>query len=154
MPVLHLGVVDLSYSDPDVKGANTTGEVAEILEDKYHVMRIFFEEHEKKIGEALAKAMSDQLAQRMAGIDQPLNLGDATFRIESMFRDFLDSNEIQNILPKRIQAADEGRTSRKKLGKEAKKMVGKRPKRKEGTPRQAFIDSGLYQAAFRSWMTR
>ena len=154
MPVLHLGVVDLSYSDPGVKGANTTGEVAEILEDKYHVMRIFFEEHEEKIGEALAKSMSDQLSERMAGIDRPLTLGDATFRIESLFRDFLDSNEIQNILPERIQAADEGRTTRKKLGKEAAGLVGKRPKHVERTPRPAFIDSGLYQATFRSWMTR
>ena len=154
MPILHLGVVDLSYSDPVDKGVETTGDVATILEDKYHVMRIFFEEHEEKIGDVLAKAMAGQLQERMAGIDHPLNLGDATFRIESLFRDFLDSNEIQNILPERIQAADEGRTTRKKLGKEAKKMVGKRPKRVDGTPRQAFIDSGLYQAAFRSWLTR
>ncbi|MBW8066847.1 MAG: hypothetical protein GJU73_05310 [Ferrovum sp.] len=152
MPTLHLGVVDMAYSDPDASGANTTGAVAEILEKKYHVMELFADTHRQELLDLVADAIGGQLESARSGIVPSIPEIDVQ-KLDAAFRDFLDTNEIQKLLPKRIAAADEGVTSRKKLSKEAMAMIGKKPKRKAGQPRPAFIDSGLYQASFRSWIT-
>ena len=58
MAVLHFGVVDLPYGDTasgnaPKKGAETTGDVAEILEAKYHVIELFYQE----LGDHVASAL-------------------------------------------------------------------------------------------------
>lgn len=142
MKQLHLGVVDVAYSDKD--GTTTTGDVAEYLEDDYHIMRTFLELNEGFISETLV----DQVAGAIESIAQgnrmsSLNLNPAMGKIEERFRDFLDSGEMQRTLPatQPIKAADAGVNHRKK-----------KPHAKANKPRQAFIDTGLYQASFRAWI--
>ena len=141
---LHFGVVDVAYSDPDAKGEATTGEVAEVLERKYHVMRVFVEDNQDRIGAWLAEALAAEVDNLVAGKPSANLHFDLTAavngKIEERFRDYLALGEWERISGQTTQAAAQGITSRKKSGK--------------GTPRPAFIDTGLYQAAFRAWLSK
>jgi hypothetical protein len=141
MPVLHLGVVDVSYADGG--GATTTGDVAGYLEDRYHIMRIFTEENEAFIGEVLVDEVAGAIESIAMGKRMgSLNLRPAMGKIEARFRDALDSGELHRVLPATQQVNDT--TLKTSLRKKAVKQESRR---------QAFIDSGLYQASFRAWLT-
>lgn len=135
---LILGVVDVAYTGDG--GGATTGEVAQLLEDEYHVMRIFAEEYNYRIGGALADAIADQIQDIANGAPvAPDPFKDGLEGIEHMFRNFLATSEIERINPETpTQAAIEGRSKRRKGGK--------------GPRRPSFIDTGLYQASFRAWL--
>jgi hypothetical protein len=147
MPTLNLGVVDVGYTDS--AGATTTGDVAGYLEDRYHIMRSFVELHEEWIGNALANAVAGAIESAAQGKPAAeLDLNPVMGSIEERFRDFLDSGEMQRqfdagqqALPEAltIEAADKGINHRKENPNTQK-------------PRQAFIDTGLYQASFRAWV--
>ena len=156
MQKLHLGVEDVAYSDPDANGATTTGQVAKILEDKYHVMRVFAELHGQEIADALAKDMANNMDamlnnERMSKIP----LAGAMGQIESGFRDYLSADEWQKTSGQAIAAAQNGVSHRFKNAMNTKSMRvgggknGKgstmvlRPGEQRG-PRPAFIDTGLY----------
>ncbi len=161
---LRLGVENVAYSDPDAKGATTTGQVAEILEDKYHVMRVFVELHGQEIADALAKDMANSLdamanSERMSKIP----LAGAMGQIESDFRDYLSADEWQKTTGQAITAAQNGVSHRFKritTGKTVRassvssgKVSGADVKivsKKTRGPRPAFIDTGLYSASFRA----
>ena len=164
MQKLHLGVEDVAYSDPDAKGATTTGQVAEILEDKYHVMRVFTELHGQEIADALAKDMANSL-------DAMLNneriskvpLAGAMAQIESAFRDYLSADEWQKTTGQAIAAAQNGVSHRFKSIRTGKTVrassiaSGKTSgadvtivRKKSRGPRPAFIDTGLYAASFKA----
>lgn len=139
---LHLGVVDVGYSGEE--GGKTTGDVAEILEDKYHIMRIFYELNEGYIGDQIANSLAGSLESLAQG--RPYNpslLKPAIPKVDERFRDFLSSGEMSKILPatQQIAAAKAGVSHRKK-----------QPYSKKNKARQAFIDTGLYQSSFRSWV--
>jgi hypothetical protein len=154
MPTLHLGVVDVGYTDGD--GSTSTGDVAGYLENRYHIMRTFLEQEEKFIEDQLIDAVAGAIESIAQGRPVPgLNTALGTKldtrqlfgasvnqRIEERFRDFLDSGEMNRYLPPKQQskAAAAGINHRKKDPN-------------TGQARQAFIDTGLYQAAFRAWMT-
>lgn len=142
---LNLGVDDVAYTE---KGqVTTTGDVAEILEDNYHVMRTFAELHDQDIADALADGMAKVLEAIGRGDPVPTDLSQALVRpmgqIETEFRDFLDRDEMGAILPasQQSQAALKGVNHRKK-----------RPYVKANKARPSFIDTGLYQASFRAWI--
>lgn len=142
---LVLGVEDIAYKEVFVDDVKTTGDVAEILEGKYHVMEVFFEEKKEKIGNALADGIAAQITALVNGRAPAKDaFYGATQKIDEMFRDFLDADEISAILPltQQIAAAQLGRNSRKKAGYN-----------KDNEARPAFIDTGLYQQSFRSWIT-
>ncbi len=150
---LHLGVVDVAYSDD--LGGSTTGEVAEILESNYHVMRIFFEDNEEFIGNALVEAMAgaiESLAQgkivNVFSREASTRLGERvlsgtsfTDKIDERFRDFLDAGEATKISRQMVSAAEAGVSHRKK-----------KPFARENPARPAFVDTGLYSASFRAWV--
>ena len=154
MTTLHLGVVDVGYTDGD--GTTTTGEVSGYLEDRYHIMRIFAEQEDDFIRKQLVDAVAgaiESIAQGrpVAGLNTSLgtkldtrSLFGASInqRIEERFRDALDSGELHRYLPvsQQSKAAAAGINHRKK-------DVNSRQ------ARQAFIDTGLYQASFRAWVT-
>jgi hypothetical protein len=143
MATLHLGVNNVAYSDADSTGATTTFEVAEILEQKYHVMRVFYELNEQKIADDMAEDMAKSLDAILAGEpvgQDPLN--DAMGKIEAGFRGYLDADEWQQVSGQVIAAAAAGVSHR-----------FKKPKQARG-PRPAFIDTGLYQANFRAWVSK
>lgn len=139
---LHLGVIDVSYSGDE--GAKTTGEVAEILEDKYHIMRVFLELNEQYIGDQIANSLAGSLESLAQGAPyNPQMLKPVLPKVAQKFQQFLDSRVMENILPstQQIAAAAAGVSHRKK-----------HPYAKKNKPRPAFIDTGLYRSAFRSWV--
>ena len=140
MATLHLGVENVAYSDPDVTGATTTGQVAEILEGKYHVMRLFVELHGQEIADALAKDMANSMDAMLNNERiSKIPLAGAMGQIESDFRDYLSADEWQKTSGQAIAAAQNGVSHR-----------FKKVKIKTRGPRPAFIDTGLYSASFRA----
>lgn len=134
---LSLGVVDVSYSDPDAKGAVTTGEVAEFLENKYHVMRVFYELHEKEIGQQIGVAVVERMESALQG--NPMQSGDVKIDdLKKMFRRYLDAGEWERTSGQTIAAAKQGVSHRKKSKKRGQRV--------------AFIDTGLYQSSFEAWL--
>lgn len=135
---LNLGVVNVSYSDPDAKGAVTTGEVAEFLENKYHVMRVFYELHEKEIGEQIGVAVVERMESVLQG--NPMQSPDVKIDdLKKMFRRYLDAGEWERATGQTIAAAHQGVSHRKKSKRREEKRV-------------AFIDTGLYQSSFEAWL--
>lgn len=138
---LHLGVIELPYSYGDT--SMTTGDVAEILEGKYHIMEQWYTHREQKVADDLTEGMTDALEALLMGAPPTLDpFGSATSKMEQDFRTFLDSKEIESygIFGVPTQAALKGVSHR-----------FKKPYAKRG-PRPSFIDSGLYQSAFRAWV--
>lgn len=139
--ILHLGVEDIAYSDKDSKGAVTTGEVADILEGKYHVMEVFYQLYEKEIADNISATFAEAIESILQG-NTNLNIEKLPFdKIEHSFRDYLDAREWTGVSAQVIMAAKEGVTHRKK---------GK----KRGSERPEFIDTGLYQQSMRVWVTK
>ena len=136
--ILHLGVNDVAYADPDAPGAITTGEVGAILEDKYHVMRVFYETYQRKIVEAVAQEMQARLNAMLEGNPNAV-VGEIMIdAIHAMFSNYLDLDEWQQITGQVIMAAQGGMNYRKKS--------------KKSNARPAFIDTGLYQRSMRAWL--
>lgn len=168
--VLHLGVIDVPYVEKEPEGRRkkrlaknakrvlpeklrhpkatekTTGDVATILEAKYGVMGAFYENNELAIVADLEVSLRDSLEGLIAG-GQPIGLdpfGDATSKIEEKFKDFLSSREAERV-------GIEGTPTRA-----ARRGVNHRFKHPyaKGNPRRpSFIDTGLYQASMKAWVT-
>jgi hypothetical protein len=138
MTTVHLGVVDVGYSE---EGQSvTTGQVAQILEDNYGVMRTFVELHQQDIGDELVAQMDAILKSASQG--GTLHVGDIHFpEINAMFRDYLDRAEWEKTSFQPTMAAVLGNSKRKKM-----------PYSMKNKPRPSFIDTGLYQASFRTWV--
>jgi hypothetical protein len=149
---LHLGVIDVPYSEfrvgrrrPLKNSSKTTGDVAEILEDKYHVMEIFAAENEQFIADALADGLEGALESLLMGAPPSLDpFGTGTSKIDGRFKEFLSLQEIEKLgypgVP--TQAALRGVNHRLK-----------RPYLRSNPRRPSFIDTGLYQASEKSWVT-
>jgi hypothetical protein len=170
MPMtLHLGVIDIPYGNPTLaplkakkgkitakgkkkkasvkKAASaktiTTGDVAEILEEEYHIMRQFFEMNSGAIVKDLEKSLAGKLESVLLGA---LPNGDpfleGTSKIDERFRRFLTRGDLEKVgypgVP--TQAALRGVNHRLKHPY------------KRRAPRPSFIDTGLYQANFKSWV--
>lgn len=147
---LHLGVVDVPYSEPPSEKpreksdrSRTTGEVAEYLENKYHIMEHFYEIHKKQIGDAIANSVAGALETMLMTSSPPALDINATAMgvIEKDFRNFLALKELDGLgypgIPTR--ASIEG--------------VSHRFKSRRGPPgRPSFIDTGLYQKSFKAWV--
>lgn len=154
MTILHLGVIDIPYANAPKKnrrrsgspGTQTTGDVAGWLEDRYHVMEVFFEEKKDLIAEDLEGSLQGALESVLMGAGNIGNLdpvGTAMTDIEDRFKTFLSSQEIEKIgiagVP--TQAALDGVNHRLK-----------HPYKKSNPRRPSFIDTGLYESSFKAWI--
>ena len=138
MPTLKLGVAVLPYAAP---GGQTTGDVAEILEQKYHIQEVFFELHKQYIAEALESSMANALESLLVGAPSNLSpTAEATSKIEDRFKQFLSNKELDALGYPGIP------TKASLMG------VNRRMKTKKGGPRPSFIDTGLYQSSFKAWV--
>ena len=135
---LNLGVVDdLRYSN---KGTTKIADVAGYLERKYHIMEVFFELHIEQIEELLCDALQGQIETIAMGGSRANNpFGTAESKIEALFKLWLSGGGMDGLGVPGVptQAALDGVNHRLKL--------------KKGSPRPSFIDTGLYQASFKSW---
>jgi hypothetical protein len=168
MPILHLGVIDVLYVPPAPTGpqrkapkrppkrpratiakrwrakyANlTTGDVAEILEAKYHIFEVFYREHEQDVAADVEKSLQGAVESFLMGAPLTLNpFGTATSEIENRMKKFLSDAEMEKIgfpgVP--TQAALEGISHRFK-------------KPRTGVRRPSFIDTGLFQSSMTAWV--
>lgn len=154
MTILHLGVVDIPYAEEPRKtarpekgdNARSTGDVAEYLENKYHVMEHFFQAHGDDIAALLENSVAGSLETLlMGGVTPPgfdLNAS-ALEQIKKLFSKFLSNREMDALGYPGIPtlASIMGVNHRFKSGK--------------GTPgRPSFIDTGLYEASFKAWIDK
>ena len=161
---LHLGVIDIPYTSYDggkkaanpkrrgkkaaaapVKGAArtvSTAQVARWLEDRYHVMEVFYEA-DGGLADLLTEAVRDAMEDVLMGAPPtatPWLAG--TSEIQARFKAFLSNRVIETMgipgVP--TKAALAGYSSRRK-----KNMA-------KGKRRPSFIDTGLYQSSFTAWV--
>ena len=167
MTTLVLGVIDLPYVDAEpaksqvtrvskaragrrrvpkgkpalAAGGQTTGDVAEILEAKYHVMETFFDLHEEEIGEDFAESLVGTLEALTSGAPTSIDpFAAAISQVEARFKTFLETKEMD-------ATGTPGVPTRASL-----KGVSHRFKRKRGPPRPSFIDTGLYESTMKAWV--
>jgi hypothetical protein len=140
MTILHLGVIDIPYSD---KASISTGDVAEILESKYAVMENFAELHHDDIESALVDSIEGAIENIMSGSPVSNDMfGDATNKIEELFKfEFLEKEEMATIgVP--------GVPTQASIDRKSSRFKGK----KTNTGRPSFIDTGEYSAAMKAWI--
>jgi hypothetical protein len=154
MPILHLGVADVPYVNPPqsvkrgrkpkkAKTPNqTTGDVAEILEDKYHIMRVFYEEHKSDIALSLESALAGSLENLLLGAS-PSNapFAEGTNKIKSLFQRFIDDKEMDRLGIPGVP------TEASLLGIDHRLQKGNR---RPGRP--SFQDTAIYESSFESWV--
>ena len=150
---LHLGVIDQPYRTAITAASRrrrkkvsaatkTTGDVAVYLEDKYHVMEHFFELHKDGIAKSLENSLAGSLETMMMGGPATLSFGTAESEIDASFKNMLSNKELDRLgypgIP--TMAALRGVNHR------MLHPYARRPSR------PSFIDTGLFQASFKSWI--
>lgn len=167
MPILNLGVIDQPYMTPPgqmkapkhparaakkVRGRRgggggsliTTGDVATILEEKYHILEHFMALHGQEVADDIAGSVKNAIESIFQGAPLTLDpFGGATSKIEDRMKQMLSLKELDAIgypgIP--THAAQMGYSKR-----------FKQP-RKRRQPRPSFIDTGLMQASYKAWVT-
>lgn len=153
---LVLGVLDVAYSDASAGGATTTGEVATILEDRYHVMTTFYDSRQEKIADWLAGSVADAIENLVATGRNVAPTFEAEQQIETEFREFLSRNEMASMLatltPSELAYFTDSTGGFTGAASRGVNHRMKHPYAKANKARPAFIDTGLYQASFRAWI--
>ncbi len=164
---LNLGVIDVPYAallpvrgtklrssaavikkfkkvvkPPSPAAGTTTGDVAEILEAKYHVMQNFWNRHGQEACDKLAEDLLDSFADRASGrnIDAP-DFTAATSKMHQMFNEFIDKREMDGMPGVPTMAARLGINHR-----------FKHPFAKANPERPSFKDTGTYMQSFTAWV--
>ena len=157
---LHLGVIDQPYTSYDggKKAANpkrrgkkapvpakaprtvTTAQVARWLEDRYHVMEIFYEV-DGGVQDALRESVQDAMENVLMGAPVAANpFLEATSEIQKRFKQFISNRTMETLgIPGVPTLA-------------ALMGVNSRLKKRRGKRRPSFRDTGLYQASFMAWV--
>ena len=149
MSSLHLGVLDVPYGHDDPKRPRrrakateneTTGDIAQILEDKYEVMGTFWRLHGQEVADEMTKSLQGALENIALGAPPTLDpTGSAMQFAMQKFRDFLTNKEMDGAVPGVPTKASLDGTSH-------------RFKNKKGAPgRPSFVDTGLFEASFKAW---
>lgn len=162
---LRLGVIDVPYANeaqhekiPQAEkgkankplkpktegGTQTTGDVAEILEAKYHIMDTFAFARLPDIAKELEQSIAGSLETLMMGGHPNSNpFKSAESAITAMFKQFLATADIEHMGIEGVptQAAKNGVNHRLK-----------HPYAKSNPRRASFIDTGLYSQSFVAWI--
>ena len=148
-----MGVTDLPYSHTENIGkvkkgknagkpyASTTGDVAEILEDYYHIMEVFWELYAEQFMETLEEAAQGAFETLMMGGGAQDNaFAAATSEIEERFLRFISEKEMDKLGVPGVPTAA------------SLKGVNTRFKKRLDPGRPSFKDTGLYMNSFRCWV--
>ena len=168
MTTLHLGVLDFPYqpsqsTTPQPKKAPkrpgrsrvhkrhakkyqniSTGDVAEILEAKYHIFEVFFREHEADIAKDIENSLGGAIESLLMGGPVRLDaFGSATSSIEARMKKFIADSEMEHLGYPGVPtgAALRGVDHRKK-----------HPYAKRAA-RPSFLDTTTFQGSMKSWVT-
>ncbi len=157
MTTLVLGVQDMSYAAQFHSSAGTrkrgvskaqaaygkgqtTGEVAKLLEARYHVMQAFVNMNSTEIVAAVEASMLGSVINIVNGQPGPIVPGaQALSDIETAFKQSLSQRAYDGLKGVPTQAAERGVSHR------FKKPYARR------AARPSFIDTGLYQSSFKAW---
>lgn len=142
MTTLHLGVADVPYQIG--RNGKTTGDVAEILEAKYHVMERFWNRHGPDFVDGLVAGQVQAMEAAITGRPVTVDTRSVLSEMQHEFRRFISTREVERVGIKGVptQAALKGVSHRRKHP-----YAGRNPRR------PSFRDSGLYMASFRAWIT-
>jgi len=155
MTTIVFGVIDLPYADAasykevrarkpkEVRNSSvTTGDVAEILEEHYHVMGNFVELHADQISGDLQDSFAKALNAILDGAPPTFDpAGAAISTIQHRFHEFLQNREMDGrVAGVPTEAAKSGRSKRFKRASKRRK------------DRPSFVDTGLYDASFIAWV--
>jgi hypothetical protein len=162
---LHMGFVNTPYTSETIMRPATSAKaeakrkrkrgfsktmtaqkVANILEGKYNIVETFSEIHEEEIHNIMHdgfKEIAKNMIEKRGGSSNASlkNLmKPSTDHIQSMFRQFLDSEEMNGMVPgvptgAALLGIRHGRGSKTKKGQ-----------------RPSFVDTGIYKASFRAWV--
>ena len=139
--VLHLGVTEMPYAHGD----KSTGDVAEILEDKYHIFEHFWQLHQEAIVGGMSTAIVGSFESVMMGSAPPSDPHAAAMTdIQKMFNVFLDQREMDSLGYPGIPTAASLAGVNHRL---------KHPYRKANRARPSFVDTGLLENSMRAWVT-
>jgi hypothetical protein len=141
---LHLGFVDVPYADVIPGSVSTTGDVAEILEAEYHIVENFYELKQGQISDEVELSLTGALESMLQGAPPTIDaFGEANGAIQQMFKVFLTSKEMEAMAYPGVptQAALDGVNHR---------LL--HPYAKANPRRPSFIDTGLYENSFISWV--
>lgn len=143
-PTLNLGVLVQPYRSEDNKStAVTTGDVAQILEAKYGIMKSFARAHHKTIETAVTVSVTNALEALVMGrrIDP---FGAGMQQIQSRFKQFISSAEAERVgIPGTpTGAAMRGVNHRRK-----------HPYKRSNPRRPSFYDTHLYANSMRAWIS-
>jgi hypothetical protein len=140
MPTLHLGVVD----EPYAKGGKTTGDVANILEEKYGLFSAFVEMHAPVIQHVVENSLQGSIETMLMGGGGSAGasyLSTATTELEELFREAIDMQSYDFKLPG---------TPTKAALRGVKHAYAKPYARRD--PRPSFFDTGLLSSSFKAWV--
>lgn len=136
MITFHLGVIDIPYKDE----STTTSDVAVYLEEKYQIMQTFFDRYGNDIAELMSKDLAANLENMLAGAPPSRDpLAESMSQVHHLFVAFLDNAEMNGT---------EGVPTKRALD-----GISKRFKWKKGEVRPSFIDTGMFQASMRAWVS-
>jgi hypothetical protein len=130
---LTLGVDDVPYPDSENgHKLKTTGDVAELLEDKYHIMEHFIDQHADDVIEKLKDAEEVKFSSR---IGRDLR-DEITYNLEVDFRNFILNSEMDKLGVPGVptEAARKGRKTARRIWR--------------GPERPSFYDTELYLDSF------
>lgn len=140
---LHLGVLDIAYRVRSKKISSiTTGDVAQILEDKYGIFAAYWRVHGNDGAKAIEQSLEGAMEALLMGraVDP---WGSAMQKIQSGFRDFISSREVERVgIPGTPTAAALAGVNHRLA----------HPYRKSNPRRPSFRDTGLYMASARMWV--
>lgn len=152
---IHLGVVDIPYAQalqtagrpgkPPAPSRTTTGDVAQYIEARYHLMQEFAEARRDKISEVVLGAMRDRIEALHEGRGRagggpllgPDDLGD----IAEEFRRMIDDRAFDGLVSGVPTEAARAGVNHRLL----------HPYAKSNPARPSFVDTGLYQSMMRAW---
>jgi hypothetical protein len=146
----------LSAALQSYAGSKTTGQVAEWLENRYGIMRTFYEhESGRVVIPAIEHAVRGALIDILNGRTGVINVPDRAMQIiKAAFDESLSLRKYdQWIGPPRVPTKPA-----QGFVKHRHKDLGKAARRKDIAAggqgvRPSFIDTGLYQTSFRAWMS-
>jgi hypothetical protein len=149
---IHLGVHDISYADR----GKTTGDIAQILENKYKLMEAYWWLREPVIIDKLTDSYGKAVEAILGGAD-PTRVNPAASAVSFIEKDFnqsLSGRLFDGWIPGvPTKAAEMGVSQRKKMPyAKYKYRGGKRTKVLRGS-RPSFIDTGAFQSSFTVWVT-
>ena len=147
MTTLNLGVLDIPRQTfvegrpVDSASPLMMSELADILEDKYHVFEHFWQMHKEEIASELISAMNKELFQKGSGRRIQFT-NRALTEIKNKFSRFITMKEMDALgypgIPTKASLAG--------INHRMKHPYAKRP------ARPSFIDTGQYMASFIAWL--